>query len=527
MNSLQHSCTVLPSPFQDDKEEKVGEAANESKEEDKSTDDASASKLMPEFSLVHHLEMAGLGEGSKMLYMREASQALFDALTKNAATLLVEGPPGTGKSILTWYWASEIALKTDITVCWIHVVPTGVVKACMLGSNKVFRYRTISRLANAQLFIEGSDADVVIVDGMTEENRSQLMPVALNCRTLNPEISVVFVTSAQIRLPVQVLRQDRIEIHKVPSWTLAEYQAACENEKFFDEVKENLSEDENFDEKITGKYFYAGGSARWMFALNVTEVIEDAFSSLSKVTDMNLLLSGLQGSKSGTSVNHLLQQDLEGKTFIVSEYVLRQLVSKCETRFIREATSYSYQLHNPSFDGWIFELDFLFQLRLVEKGILTIRNGQQDEIWQVSRRIPFHKEDELKGKKIKEHGKPEVHENKMGLQPGDWLLPQRWNQGCYDAVQILPQSPNVPTNFHIGVRFVQVTRGESHSLKLRYPRALLLTLACIGFVVQSVDIVVLRPLGNPHVKITQPEGELLNWGWDPKLIRQLELRRSQ
>jgi hypothetical protein len=69
-----------------------------------------------------------------------------------------------------------------------------------------------------------------------------------------------------------------------------------------------------------------------------------------------------------TTLNHLfgtyLDQTKE-KPFIISEYVTKILTDRCKASFICQAYRSNLSC-NPSFDGWIFEADFLFQLRMAE-----------------------------------------------------------------------------------------------------------------------------------------------------------------
>jgi len=286
----------------------------------------------------------------------------------------------------------------------------------------------------------------------------------------------------------------------------------------------NLTNENEKTEKIIGKYFLAGGSARWMFALSPSAVIEQVARSLEKLADLNSLFGGTQGSRNPNIVNHLLQRDSEGNSFLVSEFVIRELAKKCESAFVKEATRFSTLLQNPSFDGWVFELDFLMQLRQAyalskdhEIVLFNERNGIEVK-WLVSNHVYFYSVDELKGSLIEEEGKPKVYENKKNLKSDDWLIPQRWNQGCYDAVQILLDGTMA--------RFVQVTRGISHSLKLRYARELLKTLNDIGFKIGKIEIVIVKEMGKEDVKISGVEGNLDEWGWKIDQLFQLSLKRT-
>jgi len=64
-----------------------------------------------------------------------------------------------------------------------------------------------------------------------------------------------------------------------------------------------------------------------------------------------------------------------------------------------------------------------------------------------------------------------------------WLLPQKANQGCYDALQIVGSQLNV----------IQLTVAKKHSLKLRFVAKMLTTLKAIGKNISSVEIIVVVP----------------------------------
>src|SRR5437764_410837 len=72
---------------------------------------------------------------------------------------------------------------------------------------------------------------------------------------------------------------------------------------------------------------------------------------------------------------------------------------------------------------------------------------------------------------------------------------------------------------HNSIRIVQITRAESHSLKLEYVRSLNTTLGNLGFLILSFVIVVVFPRGNverfrlPPSKI---RSHLKEWNWKPE-----------
>jgi len=130
---------------------------------------------------------------------------------------------------------------------------------------------------------------------------------------------------------------------------------------------------------------------------------------------------------------------------------------------------------NPSYDGWIMEADFMVQLRLAKDGhpfsLVDFQNpGSRNTLWQAAKRAHFTKVEEVEGM--------------TGLGDFTWLLPTAWNQGGYDAVQLLPGN---------GVRFVQVTRANSHSLKLKYVVLLLEALQKAAYNAASFEIAFVIP----------------------------------
>jgi hypothetical protein len=179
----------------------------------------------------------------------------------------------------------------------------------------------------------------------------------------------------------------------------------------------------------------------------------------------------LLGLRSETTINSLLAVTSDLRCFPVSQYVTRRLARICESSFLREAMK-STLIHNPTFNGWIFEGDFMFQLQMSQNHSTDLKlrdfNTIPDASWGiVAKQIEFLNEGEL---------------NNEVLTENTWLVPKRWNQGCYDAVQILAD----------GVRFVQVTLSKSHDLKLRYIVQLLDNLL-IRDSIQKVEIALVIP----------------------------------
>jgi hypothetical protein len=95
------------------------------------------------------------------------------------------------------------------------------------------------------------------------------------------------------------------------------------------------------------------------------------------------------------------------------------------------------------------------------------------------------------------------------LKDHSWFIPRKWNQPCFDAVQLLPNN---------GFRFVQVTRSKTHSLKLKY---IVEFLNCFEKVV-SFEICCVLPNENEYkdFQLKPAEGSLGNYL--PKLKKRKE-----
>jgi len=257
-----------------------------------------------------------------------------------------------------------------------------------------------------------------------------------------------------------------------------------------------------------------------MFGFKETEVEADILKWINRTPNMNDIAQGLTGHNSPQAVNHLLGKDKD-RVFILSRYIAFEISKRCAATFIIHASITPMVDTNPSFDGWIFQMDFFMQLRLANesKQPLTVYFDGGEELWQVPRRVEFKDPKNLFGKKYKKGA--DEYENKYNIKEQDWLIPTRWNQGCYDVVQLLDKS----------IRIVQVTRAKSHYLNLTYVHKLIKALVNIrGITIEKIDFVVVVPRQDVlqfRVSESKIVGELKqNWGWEPKHIRVRGLIRT-
>lgn len=83
----------------------------------------------------------------------------------------------------------------------------------------------------------------------------------------------------------------KVKEHVVPSWTLSEYLDAVNDDELFESVRSDLDasdeEDPTRQELVEAKYYFAGGSARYMFGCSTATVmtsLDDAVSAVSNNT---------------------------------------------------------------------------------------------------------------------------------------------------------------------------------------------------------------------------------------------------
>jgi hypothetical protein len=456
------------------------------------------------FVKAQHLKAAGWSEGEQLLFVRPEAVELWQKLESFDKALHIEGPPGTGKSTLAWVWACYKA-KTQ-SVLWVHRDHLGKGRVAKLGDKVIVSFA--AEMEELRSHIRHASADVVVVDGITSKT-DELMGAALvwGEKDMGPNRKVVLVSSAQLIAPSEDYDASRMGKHSMPSWTLKQYELACEDNDFYASVASRLADGDDKEERIANKFFIAGASARWMFAFDCDNLVNGEIPNyVDELADMASLLSGMNGKRSATAVNHLCMVDKDRNSFIVSEFAMRLVAEKCEAAFITQATSFATKFKNPAFDGWVFELDFLLHLRLKEGAAIDVTvNGGGTESWNVKKRESFHTVDDIKD---------------LQLEDDMWLVPKRWNQGGYDAVQVLDKK----------LRFVQITRGATHGLKLHYFSKLIKQVVQMQHIVENVEVVFVVPFGEKtnfekptHAQVI---GDLRPWNWTLDDLRVVEFKRA-
>ena len=365
--------------------------------------------------------------------------------------LNVVGAPGTGKSMVAWAWTCFTALSTPRkNIIWVHLNKAdNKISLCHFDKGKIKTFEKGSQMFEKT--IRDVNADLMVIDGVTNKDYDLFTSASTEWRLNSERRRVAIIMSASVVLSSQQQKQAQLEEWHMPSWTLDNYEAACANPEFYNQVKKFLPKGyDQIKDQLASKFFMAGSSARWMFSFKYEELEDEIKKQLGRVENKEWILSDISGNNCERAVGHLRFEDKNKGVFFVSQYVMIQVAKKCELQFIKDAYTFIAKHRNPAFKGWIVEFDFLGQLHqaLRHKTKVVVRKDKQELHLPVT-----------VIKYINTDGAGPSFLQNLKKRPGLWLIPTRWNQGGYDAVYI----DNNNT-----VNFVQITISGRHDLKLQY-----------------------------------------------------------
>lgn len=102
--------------------------------------------------------------------------------------------------------------------------------------------------------------------------------VSLMVPAIKDGTSVIIVSSEGVVLKDGTFQESTCINHRFPGWTMEEYEACCEDQAFFDSVKDKAfgsgAEFMLREELLADKFYYAGHSARLMFRKTKAQAID-------------------------------------------------------------------------------------------------------------------------------------------------------------------------------------------------------------------------------------------------------------
>ena len=488
------------------------------------------------FVSISYLKLAGIGKDDEIhkLFIRECAMEAYKYLCTNEQGFIIHGPPGTGKSIITWFWVLQQVKFHQKTVIWIHVSNNEHI--CLKLSQKEF-FITQTILINNQIldlirFSIPGQINIIVLDGVACNNnfQSEFVTTLNNWRNYYNGKGIQTVQTVLVSsLSFKVCESDQYQIQPflMYPWIFEEYKSACENEEFFKSIK-NFMENETYNEEmLNNKFYFAGASARWMFSTKTTEVISLINNYIDRLDLNEKLLNFNMGDKNPMILNHLImqfpykvnQQYFVPKRFFVSEFACKTIILRGNASLLNSSYLIAKDLKNKSFLGWLFEIDVIKQLQtnqnilINEKSAPDSTNQHQLVVNNMSGLIDVS---------------PNMINNDLEkMLSGIWCRPAAFNQTGFDLyrlVEISSQPTNQTakskkTNKLIKKRFLldcyQITIAQKHSLKVnainKLANQINNALERDQFEITNILITFVWPNNKIEYKIENPEnGNALN-----------------
>ncbi|KAG7341141.1 hypothetical protein IV203_023092 [Nitzschia inconspicua] len=202
------------------------------------------------------------------------------------------------------------------------------------------------------------------------------------------------------------------------------------------------------------KYFYAGGSARFMFeftTFGVKDSLDTLFAKI-KGDEWEEFARPTISYKAPHSVNTLVQQ-FKGRTAAVSRYVLFEAYEKMEGKLVSAVKAAAEHSDNPALKGWAFELEQLHTIKTVFKNNSTKNSVKQLLISKEG--LCFQP---VENGEVSFDGKKLSNSPDTEFESGTIIWCMKWNQGCFDAAFFKDEV----------LLTLQFTVGSDHSLKVQY-----------------------------------------------------------
>ena len=352
--------------------------------------------------VLHNLNIGGLSNSSdaQTHYLRDESKKLIKKL--NGVTiknpLWIDGCPGVGKSTTLFAWGRSLKKK----VLWVHFengtytlvnFENGKEKQCEL-------YNTDLKWNIIVDFAVWNKSDVVLLDGIRDDMKNIFAQINHKSKCI-----LVACTSYQSGgYNTEAESKLSITYYHVSSWSFPDYKKSCDLGVL------NLS-----DEQLIATFYYSGGCFRYL-SYDLDKLEERIVHDVSRVNGCKQILNGTQGEASADAINSLMQR-FGDATIVVSEYALKLLSAKVGMEFVNMAEK--ILPCNPSWQGWVFELKFMVKCQ--KEASITVY-GVVDTNLECT---------------WKKKGEMSVFSDTYipdSLDDNSWILPEKWNQGCFDAI---------------------------------------------------------------------------------------------
>ena len=331
-----------------------------------------------------------------------------------AAVGMITGCPGVGKSVEVFSYAMG---QTNKRVLYIHGEEKNGFSILFkdnpntLTSKACCRPKFVSEPNALEQFIsallEDAGVDLIVLDGTL----SWLIRKVFFMMDKYPQVVLITCTSFQAlgRISQEVSLKSASRARFVmESWRETEYDEAVRTGALILPGPTTVKE----------LFYYAGGSVR-LFLKPIDDVIAELECKIDCASDMGKLVgSGGVGDASADATNSLMAI-YDGKTIVLSQFVMRKLLESVTDDFIQKARLFLPD--NPVWQGWVTEAEVLHMARTQRD--VSFRNNPEDatsvETWHADPGvISFTNSTDraLQGQRV------------------GWFQPTKWNEKGFDAL---------------------------------------------------------------------------------------------
>ncbi|EEY58000.1 crinkler (CRN) family protein, putative [Phytophthora infestans T30-4] len=423
-----------------------------------------------------------------MLYCRREVLDLWgfvknEVIAKNARGFIV-GPPGTGKSVSTLSFVASLD-RQEWNVVWIHLgylsiscLALGIKKYWLIGDLTTFE---LPRVPGRKLLI--------CVDGYKAVDEHKAFLRRIYVRLVEDERLLVCSSMATLgKFNREDAHAEDARVFFMYSWTQDDYLAAIADPTFYDKIASKLdatspnevNEDDGFEAEwseedkkqyaLDLKFYYAGGSCRFMFQYPTIEVMGCLKTGVQSAANKSDLVKYCGGNLHADAINRLygMQPDGDGNArFPVSSYAASLFAEECDEQTIVQLAARLNGSNNPAVDGHLFE--WLFLASVPKRAVKLFGDHEVGDVLPQANVLRFDPKKRFK-----------VLSDRQIKGDRSWLQPTAWNQGGYDAVHFDKDKGKVI--------FIQVTRSDKHDFKMRFFYEVLLKLDMARMKIKQVVI---------------------------------------
>eukprot|EP01033_Poteriospumella_lacustris_P014189 gene14189-biopygen6438 len=223
-------------------------------------------------------------------------------------------------------------------------------------------------------------------------------------------------------------------LFKMLSWEKEEYERAIRRGIVITDVNDNTGEQfvdargeltRLCQDRLDKKFYLAGLSMRFM-QMSTEKLVEYLQRCLQEVENFSTVLQGLTGFRTSNYVHSLMGVRAEDpkKSCVVSKYVLVAMSDRASLQFVTEARA--TLPNNPSWQGWVFELEVLVRLRRNKCLCVQVNDEPTARKFSASYIVTYD---------FKTNASGEYWRDRL-VRHNTICIPTQWNNAAFDFVHI-------------------------------------------------------------------------------------------